>query len=163
MDPIKKLGLLCLGSRLKRLGERLQQGVQEVIDAYDLPVAAHHYPLMQHLSKVGGRSVNQLATSLGVSQPSITRSVGQLSQARLVQVRIASADGRQRLVSLTPAGRKLLQYSRQLIWPGVEAAVEQCCDGDGTALLKQLEFLEANLTQQKFTRRIEHLVQTANA
>lgn len=72
-DVIKELGLLCLGTRLKRLGDWLQADVQRLIDAAGLPIQAGQYPLLAALDRLGPLTVSELVEALGISQPGVTQ------------------------------------------------------------------------------------------
>ena len=43
-DVVRAFGFLCLGSRLKRIGERLQADTQRIMDEMDVPLQASHTP-----------------------------------------------------------------------------------------------------------------------
>ena len=68
------------------------------------------------------RTIGQLVQAMGISQPGVTRSVGQLVQLGLVQSR-HGADQRQRTISLTTAGLRVLARAKLDVWPKAEAAV----------------------------------------
>jgi DNA-binding MarR family transcriptional regulator len=145
-DTIEALGLLTLGSRLKRLGERLQAEVQPILNDLNPPVAASHHPLLAALDRHPALTIGKLAGTLGVSQPGVTRAVGQLIEMGLVQVAMAEVDGRRRLVSLSPTGRKLVAAAKRKAWPQVERAMADLCDGFGDELLLHLASIEDRLT-----------------
>ncbi len=50
----------------------------------------------------------------------------------------SARDQRRRLVSLTPKGQELVNYSKRVVWPRVEQAVFELCGGISGALLDQL-------------------------
>lgn len=152
-DTIEALGLLTLGSRLKRLGERLQAEVQPILNHLNPSVAASHHPLLAALDRHAALTVGKLAGTLGVSQPGVTRAVGQLTEMGLVQVAMAEVDGRRRLVSLSPAGRKLVAAAKRKAWPQVERATADLCDGFGDELLRHLASIEDRLTLEPLTAR----------
>jgi DNA-binding MarR family transcriptional regulator len=152
-DTIEALGLLTLGSRLKRLGERLQAEVQPILNHLNPSVAASHHPLLAALDRHPALTIGKLAGTLGVSQPGVTRAVGQLIEMGLVQVAMAEVDGRRRLVSLSPTGRKLVAAAKRKAWPQVERAMADLCDGFGDELLLHLASIEDRLTLEPLTAR----------
>src|SRR4029453_17504819 len=79
-DIVEQLGHLALGTRLKRLGERLQAETTRFIEARGLPVPASQFPLLAALERPGGLTVGELAEAVGVSQPGVTRSVARLAE-----------------------------------------------------------------------------------
>ena len=68
-DIVEQLGHLALGTRLKRLGERMQAETTRFIEASGLPVPASQFPLLAALDRPGGLTVGELAEAVGVSQP----------------------------------------------------------------------------------------------
>jgi len=152
-DIVEQLGHLALGTRLKRLGERLQAETTRFIDARGLPVPASQFPLLAALDRQGGLTVGELAEAVGVSQPGVTRSVARLAEQGLITVTHESADRRRRSVQLTAAGDDVVARARADIWPHVEAAVVDICDGLDGPLLAQLAEIEARLDATPLDRR----------
>lgn len=154
-DALRDGGYLFLGSRFKRLGERLQADLAKVVQAHGLPIQPSHYPLLARIEEDGPLTIGALALALGTSQPSITRAVGGLVAVGLVHVTRGERDQRQRDLVLTEAGRAAMALSRNSIWPPVAAAVERLClDLDGT-LLQQLDEFEDRVSACPLSRRIE--------
>ena len=84
-DIIRSLGYLTLGSRLKRIGEQLQADTQRLLDGLEVPVQSSQYPLLAALDRLGPLPVGELAQSLGITQPGVTRSVALLADLGLVE------------------------------------------------------------------------------
>jgi len=152
-DIVEQLGHLALGTRLKRIGERLQAETTRFIEASGLPVPASQFPLLAALDRAGGMTVGELAEAVGVSQPGVTRSVARLADLGLITVTHESADRRRRSVRLTKVGDDVVARARADVWPHVEAAVVEACDGLDGALLGQLAELEARLDREPLDRR----------
>ena len=141
-DIVRDFGYLMLGSRLKRIGERLQGDVSKLSAELGLDVQSGQHPLIAALFKNGPMSVGVLARLLGVRQPAITRTVIQLKAAGLVAVTSGLSDQRMKSVALTPVGRQFAARAEAELWPAVEAAVRALCadlDGPLIAQLGQLE------------------------
>jgi DNA-binding MarR family transcriptional regulator/GNAT superfamily N-acetyltransferase len=144
-DLLQDLGATFLGSRLKRLGERMQAGAAKVALDAGLPVQPAHMPL---LAALDGRAltVGQLVQVVGVSQPGITRGIGQLVELGLVESQ-QGEDARQRAISLTPAGVAVLARAKVMMWPQVEAAVTALFGGKPEGFLAQIAAIEAALAE----------------
>ena len=80
-DIISQMGYLALGSRLKRLGERMQGDVLRVIEAAGLPVQPAQYPLLAALDHDGPMTISAMVDSTGVIQPAVTRSLARSESA----------------------------------------------------------------------------------
>jgi len=142
-DLMQQLGPTFLGSRLKRLGERMQAGAARITADAGLPVQPSHMPFLAALDRQA-MTIGQLVQVVGISQPGVTRSIGQLADLGLVQSE-AGEDQRQRTVSLTPAGVAVLARAKLHVWPQVEAAVHALFGGRADAFVDQVAGLEAAL------------------
>ncbi|MFK4871753.1 GNAT family N-acetyltransferase [Novosphingobium sp. ZW T3_23] len=154
-DVIAGLGGVYLGSRLKRLAERLQGDAAQIIQASGISAQPSHMPLLTAL-EAGAMTIGQLAEAVGSSQPGVTRAIGQLAALELVKTEQGS-DLRQRLVSLTPAGQAAMNRARMQVWPGVGLAVDEMCGGETAALLALLERIESALDESSMVARYERL------
>ncbi|ADZ69720.1 MarR family winged helix-turn-helix transcriptional regulator [Polymorphum gilvum] len=163
-DVVRRLGHATLGSRLKRIGERLQADTQELtarLAESDLPVA--HNPVLAALDRNGPMSIGDLAQALGQSQPGITRMVGKMKAAGLVETRTDATDRRVSTVRLTTRGEALTTHLKEVLWPAVEAAVADACEGLSGTLLEQLDQLEDRLAEKPLGRRVRIRVKARQA
>jgi len=154
-DVVERLGHVALGTRLKRLGERLQAETTRFIEASGLPVPASQFPLLAALDRPDGLTVGELAEAVGVSQPGVTRSVSRLAVLGLVAVSHESGDRRRRAVRLTRRGSDVVETARAAVWPHVTAAVVGLCGDLDGPLLGQLGEIEARLDLAPLDRRAE--------
>ncbi|EHH04015.1 MarR family winged helix-turn-helix transcriptional regulator [Mesorhizobium amorphae] len=154
-DVIRSLGFLCLGSRLKRIGEQLQADTQRVLDRLDVQVQSSQFPLLAALDRLGPLPVGELAQSLGIAQPGVTRSVSLLAELGLVEVGQSNNDQRRRIVSLTRDGRRLVDVAKRDAWPRIEKAVADLCADLSGPLLDQLAAIEDGLAAVPLDRRAE--------
>jgi len=142
-----------LGTRMKRIGERLQAGTQRVIDGFAVPVQAGQWPFLAALDTLGAVSVGELAEAIGITQPGATRTVAQLVRQGLVNVEQAADDQRRKIVSLSKEGQRLVAAAKLDIWPSVSEAVADLCDPLKGSLLQQLAALEDGLAAIPLARR----------
>ncbi|SFP17017.1 DNA-binding transcriptional regulator, MarR family [Mesorhizobium sp. NFR06] len=154
-DVLRSLGFLCLGSRMKRIGELLQGDTQRVLDRLDVCIQSSQYPLLAALDRLGPLPVGELAQSLGVAQPGVTRSVALLAELGLVEVNPPNDDQRRRIVSLSRDGRRLVDEAKRDVWPSIEAAVAELCADLSGPLLGQLAAIEDRLAATSLDRRAE--------
>ncbi|WP_413206821.1 GNAT family N-acetyltransferase [Rhodospirillum sp. A1_3_36] len=155
-DVIRVLGLLCLGTRLKRAGERLQADTDEILKAGGVTIAAAQYPFLASLDRLGPSTLGDLAEAVGVSQPGATRTVNRLVELGLLETVSGEGDRRHRVLHLTAEGRRLVRVGKDVLWPRVEAAVADLCAGLGGSLLGQLADLEDRLSVRSLTQRARH-------
>lgn len=154
-DLLKSLGHTTLGSRLKRLGERLQAQTHDLMRDLDGPLpAVPHNPVLAALDRHGPMRVGDLAAALGQSQPGITRIVTALKKDGLVAVRRGSDDKRVSTVTLTKKGAALTGHLKARHWPAVDEAVRGACAGLSGPLLDQLAQLEDALAEMPLKDRV---------
>jgi DNA-binding MarR family transcriptional regulator/ribosomal protein S18 acetylase RimI-like enzyme len=146
-----------LGSRLKRLGEQMQSDAILVAHEQGLPVQPGQYPIL--LALMGGQpmTIGDLANTLKVSQPAVTKQVRRMAIAELVEVRTNQADKRVRSVSLTPTGVHVLTISKLRVWPAVEAAVREVTSDLSGPFIESLTLLEKRLKQRPLSERAKSL------
>jgi DNA-binding MarR family transcriptional regulator len=153
-DIVRSLGYMALGSRFRRIGERLQADTQRILDELDQPLQSSHHPFLAALDRLGPLAIGELAEAVGVTQPGATRSVGQMVELGLVRSRSATDDQRRRIVSLTKAGQALVDKAKATVWPRVERAVADLCGDLDGPLLDQLAAMEDGLAERPLYRRV---------
>lgn len=153
-DLFDDLGFTFLGSRLKRLADRFQAEAGDVLKAYDMPIQPAQQLAMAALLHDGPLPVGEIAQRLKVSQPTITRSV----EALVLQGYVAASragDQRQRILSLTDAGRALMLRAQNEVWPRVARATAELCREAPGDVLKSLATLEAGLDRASLSARVD--------
>lgn len=156
-DVVKELGYLTLGTRLKRLGERLQSQTQVLLEAAGAGIPASHFPILAALDRLGPLNVGDLTEAVGMSQPGVTRMLDKLEGDSLVQSAQLVGDRRVRTIELSKAGRQLVSRSKRVAWPVIEAAVADACTGGARSLLTALASLEEALRAAPLNTRAERL------
>lgn len=143
-DLLHDLGPAFLGSRLKRLGEHMQAGAARVTAAAGLPMQPSHMPI---LAALDGQqlTIGELVTTVGTSQPGITRAVRQLVDMGLVQSQPGD-DQRTRAISLTPAGNTAWARTRLHVLPQLDAAVRALLSDQTDAFFSQISTAESALS-----------------
>jgi DNA-binding MarR family transcriptional regulator/N-acetylglutamate synthase-like GNAT family acetyltransferase len=154
-DVVAQMGPSFLGSRLKRLGERMQASAASVIAETGLPLQPGQMAILASL-RTGAMSVGRLAETCGTSQPGVTRTLGQLRKLGMVEG-VPGEDQRSRLVALSPEGREAAAIIARDVWPRVGMAAEQILAGlDGDFLL-QLARIEMALAEGSIADRARGL------
>jgi MarR family transcriptional regulator, organic hydroperoxide resistance regulator len=116
------------GSRLSRIG--LHSGQESLLKALD---------------DKDGQSMSDLAATLGVQPPTVTKMISRLSVQDYVERKASKGDGRQALVFLTERGSKAIE-SIDKVWKRIEKdALSGLDDKDRKRLRKLLREIEKNL------------------
>ena len=150
-DIVAELGETFLGSRLKRLAERLQAGAARVVQQAGLQVQPTHMGLLAALDRAP-MTVGQLVEAVGASQPGVTRGIGQLVEMGLVES-ARGADQRQRALRLTSEGEAAMARIKLTIWPRLGEAVKEICEGLSGSFLDQIAGIEAALAEKPLDAR----------
>jgi len=152
-DVIRHLGYLALGTRLKRLGERMQAHTQRILDDEALVIQTGQLPFLAAIDRLGPSTIGKLAEALGVSQPGATRTLAQLAEDGWVAITTAPDDQRRRSVVLAAKGQHLIDTAKRELWPVIEAAVRALCGDLSGSLLDQLGAIEDGLTAEPLDQR----------
>ena len=67
-DIVRELGLMTLGSRMKRIGERLQSDAVRIAAARGAIAQAGQYAFLGALDAGGELTIGELATAVGITQ-----------------------------------------------------------------------------------------------
>lgn len=152
-DVVKDLGLLTLGTRFRRIGERLQADTQHILDAAGVNLQAGQCPILAALDRGDGLTVGEVAQAVGVSQPGVTRTLSQLAEAGFVTMKPSPDDQRRRVVALSEEGRAVMARCDEIVWPRIRGAVADLCAGFDDALLASLSAIEDGLAEKTLSER----------
>ncbi|MEZ5936853.1 MAG: bifunctional helix-turn-helix transcriptional regulator/GNAT family N-acetyltransferase [Hyphomonadaceae bacterium] len=152
-DILAENGFLFLGSRMKRLAERMQADALKILAANGFPdMQPAHMPVLYALN-AGPMTVSEIVARLEISQPAVTRSLAGMTRLGFVELQPSPADQRQKIVSLTGKGRALSEQLKRTAWRDIAAAAENLCrelEGDA---LEMVGALESRLAETPLTER----------
>lgn len=154
-DVLEALGPIALGSRLKRLGERLQADAEAMLASVGVDLVPAEIGLMAALAQGGPLMVSQAAQRVGISQPAITRLAQGLERRGHVTIRPADADRRARAICLTPQGSAAMAIVRARVWTRLGPVVDGLCGGSSERLLADVRTVEAGLAERSMLVRAE--------
>ena len=143
MDIIADGAETFLGSRLKRLAERMQGGASRFVGSLGLEVQPTHMGLLAALDRQP-MTVGQLVDAVGTSQPGVTRGLGQLIEMGLVES-ARGDDQRSKMMRLSPQGEAVMMRIKLQVWPRLEQAVKSITDGLSGGFLDQIAAIETAL------------------
>lgn len=153
-DALADLGQLFLGSRLKRLADRLQADAAASLQAMDLPIQPAQQLLLATLRRRGPLTVGALAQQLRISQPTVTRTVLALIEQGLITASREGRDQRHKTLTLSAEGEALIARAERELWPRVEAAVAEMCARLEGSFLEQITMLEAEMDERSLAERV---------
>lgn len=155
VDLLAGLGVGFLGSRLKRLAERMQADAAEVARSLDLPVQPAQMSLLMAIRMYEPISVGELAERLQLAQPTVTRALGPLERDGFVEARRAPGDQRTKRLVFTDKGRTLMARIQTELLPRIEPAAAELVAGLGGDFMLGLSQAEARLAERSLLARAD--------
>jgi len=152
-DLLAECGHLFLGSRLKRLAERLQADAAKLHRAMGVDAQPAELALLAAIDRYGPMTITQAVASLGVSQPAVTRTAAGLVERGVLATETDAADHRQKTLTLSKQGRALVDKAKASTWPAITEAVETLCAPLEGTLLEQVTELERQLMERPLDAR----------
>lgn len=154
MDFIKELGHLALGSRLRRLSDRIMSSGIEIYGASGLDFEPRWFPVFRLVADRGPLTVGECAAELGLTHAAVSQTLRAMTKRGVMTAKRDRNDDRKRLLALTDAGRDLLP-ALQAVWSDIEAAVRDVVDVGGVDVFAALEGIEHALDQRTLAQRTE--------
>lgn len=154
-DALAELGFLFLGSRMKRLAERMQADATKIFEAggHGRLLPAFNV-ILATLDLQGEATIGELGDLIGVSQPAITRTVGAMVESGLVSNEAEEADQRIKIVRLTEEGRRMIAHLKATAWRQItNAARDLSADAGSADILERLSAYEAKLVEKPLAAR----------
>lgn len=138
-----------LGSRLRRLSERLLSDVAQIYRSAGIDFEAPWFPLFYLLKHKGAISVTDLAREVEITHSGASQMVTLLEKKGLVRCDADPSDKRIRIVSFTQKGEERLAQV-QPVWKALSAATQGLLAEreHSAALLSAFDELEAGLDER---------------
>jgi N-acetylglutamate synthase-like GNAT family acetyltransferase/DNA-binding MarR family transcriptional regulator len=152
-DLVAAMGPAFLGTRLKRLGERMQAGAAEVIAEAGLPIVPAQVSVLATL-RAGPQTVGQIAGRIRASQPGVTRIARQLNDLGMIET-CCDDDQRKRVLKLTTTGEDAVAVLAKEVWPRVGVAAQQLFAGLKGDFMAQIGEIEIALSEASLARRAQ--------
>ena len=154
MDFYQQAGKMALGTRLRRLGEKLLEDASDVYALYDVGLDPKWFPVFYVLSYESEASITGIAQTIGHSHPSVSQIVKEMKKTGLVVTDKSKADARVNVVRLSEAGRRLIPtIEKQYL--DVAQAVEDLLSATQFNLWKAVEEFEYLLNEKGFLSRVQ--------
>lgn len=152
-DALRELGPLALGSRLRRLSERLSGDAARFYRELGIEFEPRWFPLFHLLSERAPLSVSEAARALGVSHVAVSQTARELQRRRLLSSTRDPRDERRRRLQLTEKGLALLPRLAP-IWRDFERATSDLVGRRESGLLAAIDSVERALSLRGFKERL---------
>ena len=155
-----QVGKLALGSRLRRLSERLTEDAAKVYALYEVTLDPKWFPVFYVLSHQEKASITEIAQIIGHSHASVSQIVKEMKKKELAITDKSSEDGRVNVVKLSNAGKQLIpKIENQYL--DVTQAIENLLSETQHDLWKAIEEVEFLLADKSFFARVREVRKTA--
>ncbi len=148
MDFLNQIGPLALGSRFRRLADRLGQDVALLYKEMELDFEPRWFPVFYLLSRsrepIGVVDISRL---LGVSHPAVNQIAGELLDLDLIQALRDDTDKRKRLLALSEKGWDVLP-ELQNAWERIQITMRGLLNATGVDVMGMLERMENLMDEQ---------------
>lgn len=156
MDFYHRIGKLALGSRLRRLSERLLEDAAHIYGLYGVPLDPKWFPVFYILSEQDEASITEIAQAIGHSHPSVSQIVKEMKAAGLVASGKSAVDARVNVVKLSAQGREIIPKI-ETQYQDVTQAVEELLSEAHNDLWKAIEEVEFLLNNSSFLERVRQI------
>lgn len=160
-DFLNELAELALGSRLKRMSERMLANASEVYQEFSMNINPKWFTLMALLdSKDHNKQVLTIVEAsslLGLSQPALSQFCKELQNEKLIKIVKDKSDSRKRVLSLTATGRERVQQMKP-IWNAVQQAAVDLCTEHNNDFYRSLLLLEKSFASGSLLTRTRHYI-----
>jgi len=151
-NELGKAGKMALGSRLRILTARITEEAGEIYRLYGVELSPKWFPVYLVLVDAP-RAITEIAQAIGHSQPSVSKIVGEMISAGLVQEKGAT-DKRRTLVELSEKGAELSQQL-QVQCADVDTAIQGLIDESTHNLWEALQEWEFLLERKSLLQRVQ--------
>lgn len=158
-DHIHSLGYLALGSRLKRISDKLYSEVSALYAAQGIEFDPGCFPLLTLLGQQGGMSISEAATALGISHAAVSQKASWMHKRKLLSMKQHPQDKRSKILALTLAGRTLIDQMQPL-WYAIRQTQHDLVQQLEYPLLDVLDQFERTLNDASMQQRMKSHLRT---
>lgn len=154
MDFYHQTGKMAIGSRLRRLSDRLMEDAAKIYVLYGVGLDPKWFPVFYVLSHQTEASITEIAQIIGHSHPSVSQIVKEMKRQGLVITDKSQQDARVNIVKLSDEGKQLLpQLEKQYL--DVTQAIEDLLSETQCDLWQAIAEVEFLLTEKSFFDRVQ--------
>jgi MarR family transcriptional regulator, organic hydroperoxide resistance regulator len=151
-DYARSKGGAALGARLRRLSERIDREVAQIYAERGIQFEQRWYGVLNQIVLREPIAVTDVASALRISHVSVSQASSSLERAGLIVIVADPGDGRRRLLTLSVAGRKLVDELRPL-WKTLDAVAERL-NAEAGDVVTLLDRLDDSLAASSFGDRV---------
>jgi DNA-binding MarR family transcriptional regulator/GNAT superfamily N-acetyltransferase len=154
MDFINQAGKMALGSRLRRLSERITADAAHVYKLYNIDLQPKWFPVFYVLSEGQEKTITAIAEEIGHSHPSVSKMVSEMSKKGYITEKKDKQDGRRNVIALAKKGKDITDKIGDQ-YTDVTTVIEEMLLQTRNDLWKAIEEWEYLLQQKSLLRRVQ--------
>jgi len=156
MELFEKTGKMALGSRLRLLTAKLTDDAAKIYELYDIAdFSPKWFPVLFVLSESEAKTITEIASEIGHSQPSVTKIIKEMTTAGLVKNNLNSKDKRRNVVGLTQKGKTVSEKIIKIQCADIEVAIDRIISEATYNLWEAIAEWEFLLEQKSLFRRVQ--------
>ncbi|MEQ9442300.1 MAG: bifunctional helix-turn-helix transcriptional regulator/GNAT family N-acetyltransferase [Cyclobacteriaceae bacterium] len=153
-DVFSELGLLSLGSRLKRLSDQMMYQVSNIYQHRQIPFEPSWLPVFSLLQDGKPWAITDISQTLGLAHPSVIQITNAMIKKGVAISQKDPDDSRRRLIRLTQLGKEML-LKLTGVWEDIRQAVERMMQEAECDLLQDIKAVENVMNHQSMFHRVE--------
>lgn len=153
-DHIHSLGYLALGSRMKRIADKLYSEVSALYASHGIDFDPGCFPLLTLLDQQPLITISEAAQSLGLSHAAVSQKASWMEKKGLLKLKPSPADKRSKMITLTPKGKALVNQLQPL-WYAIRQTQYDLGQGVTHPLLEMLDEFERTLNDASMQQRMK--------
>lgn len=156
MEIYNRTGKMALGSRLRLLTAKVTEDATKIYELYNVvDFSPKWFPVFFILSEKEAKTITEIATEIGHSQPSVTKIIKEMAKAGLVQDNLQSTDKRRNVAGLTEKGKELANKIINIQCADIDVAVEGLINEATHNLWEAVAEWEFLLEQKSLLKRVQ--------
>lgn len=155
-DIFEKTGKVALGSRLRLLTAQISDDAAKIYELYEVEgFSPKWFPVFFVLSEEGEKTITEIATEIGHSQPSVTKIIKEMAKGGLVKDNLKSDDKRRNVAGLTPKGKVLAETIIKVQSADIDVAIDGIISEATHNLWEAIAEWEFLLEQKSLLKRVQ--------
>ena len=159
MEYMDELGLLALGSRLRRLSDQIMADGTKIYQMCGIDFDPKWFPIFRLLSTSAPLGIMEISTKLDISHPYAIQLVKALEKKELVVNVVNANDARKRAIGLSEKGTSAHKKLEPL-WKDIESTMENMLRETDNNLFTNIIQLENAFKEKRFYQRVMDTTKT---
>lgn len=156
MDFFDKTGKMAIGSRLRRLTDRITADAAGINRLYGADIKPKWFPVLYTLSEGDAKTVTAIAKEIGLTHPSVSNMVKEMTAVKLIKAVSDKTDKRRTTIALSARGRKTCDRLAEAC-KDVTIAVEEVSGATRNDLWRAIGEWEEQLSRKSLLERVREV------